>query len=89
VFGPAKAAGDALAALTHSLDVTNRRAKLPRLGDAQATTYVIADALQHRFIVRRGNVVWRLDVVDWNARSRTTSRAEALALARKQQVRVG
>jgi len=89
VFGSPAVANAALTALSRALDVTNRRVRLPRLGDAQVTTYVIADALQHRFMVRRGNVVWRLDVVDWDAESRANSRAEAFALARKQQARVG
>ncbi len=89
VFGSVQAADAALTALRRVLDYTNRRVKLPRLGDAQITTYVNADALQHRFMVRRGNVVWRLDVVDWDARSRSSSSAEAFALARKQQARVG
>lgn len=89
VFDSPATAAAALTALVRSLDVVNRRVKLPRLGDAQVTTYVVADALQHRFMVRRRNVVWRLDVVDWHAASRARSRAEALALARKQQARVG
>ncbi len=90
VFRSAALARTAFVKLSHSLAAFHRPVRvLPRLGDAQRTTYVVADGLEHQFIVRRGSVVWELDVVDWNARSRARSRAEALALARSQQARVG
>jgi hypothetical protein len=88
VFSSRAAARSALSKLSRSLGVVNRRIRLPRLGDAQVTTYVVADALQYRFTVRSGEVVWRLDVVVWHAASRAEARSEALALARKQQARV-
>jgi hypothetical protein len=89
VFWSQAAARTAFAKLAGSLDKHHRRVNMPRLGDAQVTTYVVADGLEHRFIVRRDDVVWQLDIVDWNAVSRVKSRAEAFALARKQQARVG
>ncbi len=77
--------GDARA----SLDSVHHRQRLARLGDEQVTTYVVADGLEHRFIVRRAAVVWQLDVVDWQAVSRLRSTARTLVLARKQRARVG
>jgi hypothetical protein len=89
VFDSPAAAGSAFARLSRSLPGVYRRLKLPRLGDGQLTAYVVADGLEHRFVVRRRNVVWQLDVVDWNAASRVRSKVAALALARAQQIRVG
>ena len=89
VFGSPAAARAAFAKLARSLPDVYRRLKLPRLGDAQVTTYVIADAYEHRYIVRRGSVVWQLDVLDWSAGPRSKLTAAATALARKQQARVG
>lgn len=89
VFRSPVAARAAFAKLSRSLPDVYRRLRVPRLGDEQVTAYVVADGLEHRFVVRRRNVVWQLDVVDWNARSRARSRAEALALARAQRGRVG
>jgi hypothetical protein len=89
VFGSPAAARTAFAKLARSLPDVFRRLRSPRLGDGQVTAYVVADGLEHRFVVRRGTVVWQLDVVDWNAGSRAKSRAEALALARAQQARIG
>ncbi len=89
VFESPAAARTAFARLTRSLPGVYRRLRSPRLGDGQVTADVLADGLEHRFIVRRRAVVWQLDVVDWKAVSRATSRAKALALARLQQRRVG
>ncbi len=89
VFASRTAARAGFAKLSRSLEAFHRPLTVPRLGDAQVTTYVVADGLEYQFIVRRGAVVWELDVVDWNAASRARSRSEALALARKQQTRVG
>ncbi len=89
VFASQASARSGFAKLSRSLEAGHRPATMPRLGDAQLTTYVVADGLEHQFIVRRRNVVWELDVVDWNAVSRGKSRAAAFALARKQQARVG
>jgi hypothetical protein len=89
VFASQTAARAGFAKLSRSLETYHRPVRMPRLGDAQLTTYVVADGLEHQFIVRRGSIVWELDIVDWNAASRATSRAQALTLARKQQARVG
>ncbi len=89
VFESPAAARTAFAKLVHSLPDVYRRLKLPRLGDAQVTTYVIADAYEHRFVVRRGSVVWQLDVLDWSAAPRSKLTVAATALARKQRARVG
>ncbi len=72
-----------------SLPGVYRRLRVARLGDAQLASYVIADAYEHRFVVRRGSVVWQLDVLDWRAAPRARLTAAAITLARKQQARVG
>jgi hypothetical protein len=89
VFATEAVARKAFARLDRSLPKVYRRLRLSRLGDAQVTTYVIADAYEHRIIVRRGVVVWQLDVLDWSAAPRSKLTAAATALARKQQARVG
>jgi hypothetical protein len=89
VFGSRAAARLAFTKLSRSLPDVYRRRKAPRLGDTQLVAYVIADAYEHRFIVRRGNVVWQLDILDWSAAPRTRLTAAAYALARKQQARIG
>ena len=89
VFGSAAAARTAFAKLSRSLPDVYRRLKVPRLGDAQIAAYVIADAYEHRFLVRRGSVVWQLDILDWSAAPRARLTIRATALARKQQARVG
>ena len=89
VFRSVAQARSAFTRAADSLPGVYRQVTLPRLGDAQVTTFTIADAYEHRFVVRRGRVVWQLDVLDWSAGPRARFTAEAAALARKQRARVG
>jgi hypothetical protein len=89
VFRSEPVARAAFASLTRSLPAVYRRLRLPRLGDAQITAFVVADAYEHRFVVRRGSVVWQLDVLDWSAAPRARLTAAAVALAHRQEARVG
>ena len=89
VFRSAAQARGAFTRAAGSLPGVYHQITLPRLGDAQLTTFTIADAYEHRFVVRRGPVVWQLDVLDWSAGPRARFTAEAAALARKQAARVG
>ncbi len=89
VFGSDTTARIVFAKQARSLPDVYRRVQVPKLGDAQITTYTVADAYEHRFIVRRGAVIWQLDILDWRASPRPNLTAAATALARKQQGRVG
>jgi hypothetical protein len=89
VFRSVPAARTAFARLSRSLPDVYRHLTLRRLGDAQVTAYVVADAYEHRFVVRRGSVVWQLDVLDWSGGPRNELTVAAVMLARKQQARIG
>jgi hypothetical protein len=89
VFASAGRAKLVFAEVSRSVPRLYHRLTVGRLGDAQVTTFIRADAIEHRFIVRRGAVMWQLDVLDWSAAPRSKLTASALTLARKQRSLVG
>ncbi len=88
VFESKRTARALFARLARSLPSVYRPVRASTLGDEQVVTYAIADAFEHRFIVRRGDVLWQLDVLDWRVAARERLTSAALALARRQAARI-